>query len=86
MTDSELDEMRENWRTVAAFKRGSGEWSAMDEQEFGEEVREALRHDETAAYWAVWLQREAEWIRRFTAMVRAAEARIRAEQAERRVA
>jgi len=80
MTDVELDEMRENWRTVAAFKRGSGEWSVEDEREFGEAAKLALQHDEAAAYWAAWLQREAEWIRRFTAMVRAAEARIRAER------
>lgn len=86
MTDAELDEMRNNWRTVAAFKRSTSEWSIEDEQEFGETVRVALQHDETAAYWAAWLRREAEWIRRFTAMVRAAEARIRAERAEKRAA
>lgn len=79
MTEGELEVMRADWRTVAGFKRGTGEWSVEDEEEFGAAIQEALgmNVDEVPRYWAWWLAHEAEWIRRYAAMVRAAEERMR---------
>lgn len=88
MTDADLEAMRLDWRVVAGFRRGSGEWSVEDEGEFGEAIRQAVESGsaEVMRYWAWWLAHEAEGIRRFVSMVRAAEGRMRARARQEREA
>ena len=78
-----MDQMREDWRTVARHRRACGDWTEADEVEIGAEVKAAVAAgngaDGLLVCWRMYLATEAEEIRRWSARVRDVEARIKAE-------
>ena len=78
-----IDQMRDDWRTVAKHRRACGHWTESDEDEIAKEVKAAVAAgnpaDGVLVCWRLWLANEAEEIRRWSSRVRDVEARIRAE-------
>lgn len=77
MTDQTepMDRMREDYRVVVRHRRAKGLWTAADEAEAHELIREAVEGAgsdrgmrELLECWRAWLAQEAEIIRRETGM------------------
>lgn len=74
-----IEQMRADFADAASWEQ----WSAADQAEIGEVIRDVIaRNDsEAIAYWSRELARGAEEWRRFRARVREAEARMRQKKA-----
>jgi hypothetical protein len=77
--DEVIAKMRADWVVVAKARRESGEWTAQDEEDIGDAIKDAVaRNDAPAvACWSGWLADLSAWVVAWNLICRGSEQRMR---------